>query len=301
MKILKHTRISIAILAAGLAGLYLGQKLATSSQPTPPATAANAPVDQAAPSRPYAATSAPVVQQAPATTAPEPVGAAMLAQYLAAPNYRAFIYRAMKDPEHGGYAYSAYVLSICSGLNAAPKSQESEAQRAARAALKTRCDMSDSERAQMNDDLFRARLKEPDKDPISRTTRAALTAVSPAERRALLEQVMAFRLPSLALLQAAAPLEEGKGAYFQGRYYDTERGKQFYLGMNLAGCSLGVDCSANSAAALTLCAKRGWCADDVPSALRAGNPDNFEQIQALSKQIVQAVQHRDAAAFVPGV
>lgn len=225
----------------------------------------------------------------------------MLAQYLAAPNYRAFIYRAMKDPEHGGYAYSAYVLSICSGMNAAPKGQDSEAQRAARVALRTRCDMSDSERAQMDDDLFRALLKEPHKDPISNTTGEAKIAASPAERRALLEQVMAFRLPSLALLQAAAPMDEGKGAYFQGRYYDTERGRQFYLAMNLAGCSFGVDCSGNSAAALALCAKRGWCADDVASALRAGRPGDFDQIQALSQQIVQAIQRRDAAAFVPGV
>lgn len=207
----------------------------------------------------------------------------------------------MKAPQDGGYYFSGFVLARCRAAFRPLREPDNVARKAAQTELRARCDMSESELAQRDADLFAARLRDGAADPISNAMDAVQAASTPAERRAAMAALLAMPLPMPALLLSALPQKEDLGYYFHGTYYKGDSVQQLMIAMQLADCALGTDCRAGSAAALSLCAGRGWCDGSVSDAVRSARPGDLAALQALARQLAQAIRQRDGAAFVPGV
>ena len=64
--------------------------------------------------------------------------------------------------------------------------------------------------------------------------------------------------------------------------------------MTLLPVNLGMDCSASSYKALSLCATRGFCGDNVAGAIRNGVAQReglrWEQIEGLASSLTTAIQ-----------
>lgn len=92
--------------------------------------------------------------------------------------------------------------------------------------------------------------------------------------------------------------------YFDGHWYADGTQATLDDAWALARCQFGLNCGAESTAALELCAQRGWCGDSVHDALDAGyagRPEELAVIKELAGRLANAIHTKDADAFVARV
>ena len=203
-------------------------------------------------------------------------------------------------------------------------------------ALVTRCDMSKEENSELSNRLFvnaverfvnttralafshpegdidpqtlEAHLKGP--DPYENLLSAVMKPDNTAdEKAAAVAQVLHTGSPLLILHAIQSESSQSAGVntyktYFDGTWYTSQGNTNtLYLAYDLATCNLGLDCSANSYKALSLCASRGFCGDSVASAIRNGVAQRegfrWETIDGLARILTAAIQQGNAQAFVP--
>jgi hypothetical protein len=184
-----------------------------------------------------------------------------------------------------------------------------EARARAVATLAARCDMSESERADVTRQLVNARNLELTDNPDLNVTFALLKAKTPGERStavaAILQNGDPFVMRSILTPQTASdPSSDGQSRiYFQNQWYQESQDiEKIDAAYDLAMCQMGVDCGPDSAAVLMLCTDKGWCGDSVQDAIRqqmnGQNSGKFDDVSALASQILQQIAAGNAAAFV---
>lgn len=282
--------------------------------------AAGASTATAAPSRPgpppAGPASAPAAAAGPAARPALPSSADLARKFNGAASMRAFVYEALKRPEEGGYQYAFAALELCkydgTSLRLAPTANAQ--QKAAYERLARRCDMSGAERDAARRQITADRRASYDRDPYLALAFEMIAALDAPQRRRVVAAILASGDPlALWYLNTAVQyLENGRpmsGVYFGGRYYpnavdDANGIDVFAHAMELAVCSLGIDCGPESAEVLMMCVDKGWCGESVREAMRTGlGPERaamFAQIEALAARLVVEIRHRNVAAFVPG-
>jgi hypothetical protein len=229
----------------------------------------------------------------------------LLEEFNRAPNYRAFIYNAKRNPSEGGLFYASNIVSRCRRF-ASPyvRGQGSTEKEAARERLTQRCDMTKEEMSKESDDEFNSAgslminrlramaaknpsLKEADidqaalfdqGDPLQTISRRLNNSYATREEKAAsMIDAMKSNEPFLflGLLQHETRNDvSGESVYaffFKDVWYQTsEQTRLFYLAHDLALCEFGLDCGPNSMSTLSLCAGRGFCGDSVANAIKNG-------------------------------
>lgn len=265
----------------------------------------------------------------------EPTRHEMLDRFNRSQNYRAFIYEALKHPELGGYEYAQQVLTRCLKfplLLASPSTSDTPKKKAI-AALTMRCDMTKEENTEISDKLFSGNINtmigkmkeyelahpngsysEQNKEDFSRTEdplRNLLNTLytpdaSRLEKGEEIRNILASEEPFLLKLifqsvQTTVGDETTRSMFFSGQWY-KEFDKKLFLSNDLAMCNFGMDCSATSLAALTLCAIRGYCGENVEDAIRNGvsanNEIQFDEIKKLAQLMTVEIKNGNVDAFL---
>lgn len=229
----------------------------------------------------------------------------LLEEFNRAPNYRAFIYNAKRNPSQGGLFYASNIVSRCRRF-ASPyvRGQGSPEKEAARERLTQRCDMTKEEMSKESDDEFNSTfslifnglksmaaknplLKEADidqwalidqGDPLQTISRRLTHPnATREERAAAMIDAMKSNEPFLFLgLLQNESVNDASGnsvfaVYFNDVWYQTQaQSTMFLLAHNLSLCEFGLDCGPNSTSTLSLCANRGFCGDSVANAIKNG-------------------------------
>lgn len=262
----------------------------------------------------------------------------LLEEFNRAPNYRAFIYNAKKDPSGGGLFYIENILLKCQRFPSPyVRGQGSPEKEAARERLTQRCDMTREEMSKESTDQLGSSfslivnglkavaaknpsLKEGDideatlldqGDPLQTISRRLTNPNATREQEAgAMIDAMKSNEPFLflGLLQHETRNDvSGQpvyAIYFDDVWYQTsEQTRLFYLAHDLALCEFGLDCGANSTSALSLCANWGFCGDSVANAIKNGLASQtqirFEDVQQLASSIRAEINRRNADAFFP--
>ena len=247
----------------------------------------------------------------------------MLDEFNRAPNYRAFIYNAKKDPSQGGLFYVSNILIKCQFF-ASPyvRGQDSPEKEAARERLTKRCDMTKEEMSKESADEFNSAgslminrlramaaknpsLKEADidqralidqGDPLQTISqRLTHPNATREEKAAAMIDAMKSNEPFLFLgLLQNESVNDASGnsvfaVYFNDVWYQTQaQSTMFLLAHNLSLCEFGLDCGANSTSTLSLCANRGFCGDSVANAKKNGlASQNQNQTQIRFEDVQQ--------------
>lgn len=267
----------------------------------------------------------------------EPAPHKMLNMFNRSQTYRAFIYEALKHPELGGYEYAQQALNRCKKFPLiTPSNPNSETPKTkAIAALRLRCDMTAEENKELSENLFSghisimiSKMKEYElthskansatqnkedfsltEDPLSNLRQALYEPnASRTEKSQIIKNILASEEPFL--LQQIFQHKQivvgqknlGNSLFFSGHWYE-EFDQRLYLSQDLAMCNFGMDCSATSITALTLCAIRGYCGDDVESAIRNGlstnNEIQFDEIKKMAQLMTLAIKNRNVDAYLP--
>lgn len=244
-------------------------------------------------------------------TTPEPVAASGgLAEELGhSPSFRAFVYRALRNPERGGYLYAQHVISLCRRvLERRDVAALNGAQRAAANSLMQRCDMTKEDLAQYDREL--PELRDSERDPLlGLASDGLIRAKSQEERDIASTRILATKEP--LLLRMVPSVEVVKRAdgtftsreYFDGKWYGEEKSELLEAAWALVHCELGADCGANAPATLQLCLDQGWCGQTLQDAIErsASSAPAYDEILALKSRMVSAINRRDLRPFIgPG-
>ena len=268
----------------------------------------------------------------------EPNRHEMLDRFNRSQNYRAFIYEALKHPELGGYEYAQQALIRCRKfplLFSSPSTSDTPKKKAI-ATLTMRCDMTKEENKEISDKLFSGRinamigkmkdyeLAHPNasyatqntedfsrtEDPMSNLLKALYKPdASTHEKGEGIRNILASEEPFLLKqifqsVQTTVGDETTRSMFFSGQWY-KEFDQKLFLSNDLAMCNFGMHCSATSLAALTLCAIRGYCGENVEDAIRNGisanNEIQFDEIKKLAQLMTVEIKNRNVNAFLPPV
>jgi hypothetical protein len=238
-----------------------------------------------------------------AASAPMPWPLDSLNKFKASLSYRTFVFEASRNPGPNWYQYAHAAMAYCARSEPEPAQTAADpVRRAALAALRQRCDMSPTERAAAQTQLFSRPPGSGGDDPVMQASFNWLVPESAGQEREAIATLLDTADP-LVLEQLAEPSrarqdgKSGLATYFMGAYRDSGKGSDFELAFRLALCDLGADCGAQAPETLLLCIERGWCADSFGAAVRAGRPGQFGAIQALAAQISAQLRSRNVAAF----
>jgi hypothetical protein len=236
------------------------------------------------------------------------ISAQMLAEFNSAQSYRAFIYSAIKHPEHGGYAYALHVLTECGRVEQwENETRLSISRRRALNVLHSRCDMTAAEREDFLREINADKQLNAERDPIFQTMGNLFpSSKNQSERDMLSRQLLEWADPlSLGIVQSREQYTDRNGelrerAFLNGRWYEEPEIQKMSLAWQLANCELGQACGADATETLKICINRGWCASSVQEAVMQGYPDPIEQqkIEVMKRQIINAIQKRDLRAFI---
>ena len=234
-----------------------------------------------------------------------PVVENMASQFNRASSLRAFFYQAIRSPEQGGLMYGIAALGACrkytTGAASKPTGYSVEREAAIRS-LTVRCEMTEGDRNTGLAQVAHDRVTNWDVDPIFHKTLALVKARSTSERRQAIEGLLELQDPIVfeTLLSPVARGEDEE-TFFNEVWYSGEKGEQtIQLAVSMARCDLGWNCGADSLANLTICAERGWCAQNVRESIRFGlgvQSTEFASTSALASQLVAAFRQRTTAAF----
>lgn len=236
------------------------------------------------------------------------ISAEMLAEFNSAHSYRAFIYSAIRHPEHGGYAYALHVLTECGRVEQwGNETKLSTSQLHALDVLRSRCDMTAAEREDFLREINADKQLNAERDPIFQTVGNFFpTAKNQSERDKLSQQLLEWADPlSLGVVQTREQYTDSNGelrerAFLNGQWYEEPAIQQMNLAWQLANCELGQACGADATETLKICVNRGWCASSVQEAIMQGYPDPVEQkkVEVMKMQIINAIQTRNLRVFI---
>lgn len=220
-----------------------------------------------------------------------------------APSYRAFVYRAIRSPERGGYMYAQHVITLCRrALLQRDVPSLDSVRHAAAVTLAQRCDMSKDDLDQYDREL--PEIRSAAGDPLlALATDGLIGARSQAERNVASAKILASKEP--LLLRSISSVEVEKLAdgsvsmkeYFNGKWYRGNDVEMLDFAWALANCELGVDCSASAPSTLQLCVDKGLCRGSLQDALSSGSA-NYDELLRLKKAIISAINEHDIRAFV---
>ncbi len=239
-------------------------------------------------------------------TKAEPVVENMASQFNRASSLRAFFYQAIRSPEQGGLMYGIAALGACrkytTGAAPKPTGYSAETESAIRS-LTARCEMTEGDRNSGLAQVAHDRVTNWDVDPIFHKTLALAKAKSTGERRQAIEGLLELQDP-IVFETLLSPVTHGEDEeiFFNDVWYPGEKGEQtIQLAVSLARCDLGWNCGADSVANLTMCAERGWCAQNVRESIRFGlgvQSTEFASTSTLASQLVAAFRQRTTTAFI---
>jgi hypothetical protein len=231
----------------------------------------------------------------------------LLADLNQSRSIRAFIHRALQDPDNGGLSYASEAMSNCKETTAAREPSDDINVQHARALLDARCDMSFDEywqelRLAINADAMA-------RDPFVRVVTTLLESNADPEgakriaARALLNSSDPVAMNHLLRLNvgAEATSDGNQAAFFNGVWYrDEMQRRRLEDAWSLTRCQFGFDCSSDSATALRLCAERSWCGSTVSDAMAQGYQRTGDGggVAELSVQLAQAIRSQRIEAFV---
>lgn len=239
-------------------------------------------------------------------TKAEPVVENMASQFHRASSLRAFFYQAIRSPEQGGLMYGIAALGACRKYTTGAASKltgYSVEREAAIRSLIVRCEMTEGDRSSGLAQVAHDRVTNWDVDPIFHKTMALVKAKSTGERRQAIDGLLELQDP-IVFETLLSPVTHGENeeTYFNEVWYSGEKGEQtIQLAVSLARCELGWDCGADSLANLTMCAERGWCAQNVRESIRFGlgvQSTEFASTSVLASQLVAAFRQRSTTAFI---
>lgn len=233
-------------------------------------------------------------------------------KFNSATSLRAFVYDALKRPEQGGYQYAFAALGMCRYDGATVRLAESASaqQKAAHEALARRCDMSAQDREAARMQIVADRGGSFERDPYLSLAFDRISALDDTQKRRVTAAILETEDPlAIQYLKAEVTyLQDGRtlrGVYFAGRHYPAGDGAgMFDHALELAVCSLGLDCGPGSLPLLMMCVHKGWCAPTMREAIRDGlGPEQallFNQIEVLAAKLVYEIGRKNTAAFVAG-
>lgn len=229
-----------------------------------------------------------------------------------------------------------YPLDRANTAPAGPSTPSNEAQTAAKVALTTRCDLRKDENSELSsrwsktlfdpifDKIKALAFSHPKGDVSAQDVETSFKGADPHQNLlfAMMQPGLSNEAKATAIAQVlrtgdpflvmhAIPSESSQLAgvntyktYFDGTWYTSEgNSNMLLLASDLATCNLGLDCSASSYKALSLCASRGFCGDSVADAIRNGVAQReglqWPVIEALARKLTVAVQQGNAHAFIP--
>lgn len=222
------------------------------------------------------------------------------------PSFRAFVYRAIRNPEKGGYLYAQHVITVCRrALEKKDVVALNDAQRAAVMALIQRCDMTKEDLAQYDREL--PELRDAERDPLlGLASDGFISAKSQEERNIASVRILASKEPLLLrIVQSVEVVKRGDGTftsreYFGGKWYGEERSELMDVAWALANCELGGDCGPNAPSTLQLCIDKGLCGGTLQEAIQRGPSSawTYDEAAALKSEIVSAVNRQDIRPFI---
>ncbi|QDQ26692.1 hypothetical protein FNU76_10135 [Chitinimonas arctica] len=252
--------------------------------------------------------------QTPSAASSTSATAGMLQAFNKLQSARSFIHEAIRHPESGGIRYANRAWADC--INAAgstglmrglfkvvPGSRESQAE----AAIKSKCDITDSDLATLKS----ASRKYASVDPLSQIGRKSDYAKTSEAHLALAKEVISAGSPILfdkLKYSREYKLAGGQSdyeAYFDGKWYRGGNESAYTEALILAQCEFGMNCGPDSLRTLAQCSDKGWCANSLAESVRIGwskeLPQHVDAVFSLRDKIVAAIKAGDASAFAPGL
>lgn len=222
------------------------------------------------------------------------------------PSFRAFVYRALRNPEKGGYLYAQHVISLCRRtIERRDVAALNDEQRAAAISLMRRCDMTKEDLAQYDREL--PELRDTERDPLFGLASDGLVrAKSQEERNDASTRILATKEPLLLrIVSSVEVVRRADGTftsreYFDGKWYGEDKSELLEAAWALANCELGADCGANAPVTLQLCVEKGWCGETLQDAIErsASGVRAYDEILSLKSGIVSAINRQDIRPFI---